>query len=128
MTRTLARPTMFLLALTLALSLGAFAASKSQSVTLYHDAQLNGKTLPAGDYTVKCDTNGSTAQVRFIRNGKEVASASGQVKQLTSAPESNQVVTLDGNGGPATITEIDFSNSKSGVSFETSTAMSTAGQ
>ena len=128
MTRILARPTMFLLALTLTLSIGAFAASKSQSVTLYHDAQLNGKTLPAGDYTVKCDTTGSTTQVRFIRNGKEVASATGQVKQLTNAPESNQVVTLDGSGGAATITEIDFSNSKSGVSFETSTAMSTAGQ
>jgi len=128
MTRILARPTMFLLALTLTLSIGAFAASKSQSVTLYHDAQLNGKTLPAGDYTVKCDTTGSTTQVRFIRNGKEVASATGQVKQLTSAPESNQVVTLDGNRGAATITEIDFSNSKSGVSFETSTAMSGAGQ
>ena len=128
MTRILARPTMFLLALTLTLSIGAFAASKSQSITLYHDAQLNGKTLPAGDYTVKCDTTGSTAQVRFIRNGKEVASATGQVKQLTSAPESNQVVTLDGNGGTATITEIDFSNNKSGVTFETSTAMSGAGQ
>lgn len=128
MTRILARPTMFLLALTLTLSIGAFAASKSQSVTLYHDAQLNGKTLPAGDYTVKCDTTGSTSQVRFIRNGKEVASATGQVKQLTNAPETNQVVTLDGNGGPATISEIDFSNTKSAVSFETSTAMSTAGQ
>ncbi len=128
MTRILARPTLFLLALTLTLAIGAFAASKSQSVTLYHDAQLNGKTLPAGDYTVKCDTTGSTAQVRFIRNGKEVATASGQVKQLTSAPETNQVVTLDGNGGPATITEIDFSNTKSGVTFETSTAMSNAGQ
>ena len=128
MTRILARPTMFLLALTLTLSIGAFAASKSQTVTLYHDAQLNGKTLPAGEYTVKCDTTGSTTQVRFIRNGKEVASATGQVKQLTSAPDTNQVVTLDGNGGPSTISEIDFSNSKSGVTFGTSTAMSGAGQ
>jgi hypothetical protein len=119
---------MFLLALTLTLSLGAFAASKSQSITLYHDAQLNGKTLPAGDYTVKCDTTGTTSQVRFIRNGKEVASATGQVKQLTNAPESNQVVTMDGNGGPATISEIDFSNNKSGITFETSTAMSGGGQ
>ena len=128
MTRILARPTMFLLALTLTLSIGAFAASKSQSVTLYQDAQINGKTLPAGDYTVKCDTTGSTTQVRFIRNGKEVASASGQVKQLKNAPESNQVVTMDGNGGPATISELDFSNTKSAVTFETSTAMSGAGQ
>ena len=128
MTRILARPTMFLLALTLTLSIGAFAASKSQSITLYNDAQVNGKTLPAGDYTVKCDTTGSTAQVRFIRNGKEVASASGQVKQLKNAPENNQVVTMGGGSGPATISEIDFSNTKSAVTFESSTAMSTAGQ
>jgi hypothetical protein len=119
---------MFLLALTLTLSIGAFAASKSQSITLYNDAQVNGKTLPAGDYTVKCDTTGSTAQVRFIRNGKEVASASGQVKQLKNAPENNQVVTMGGGSGPATISEIDFSNTKSAVTFESSTAMSTAGQ
>jgi len=127
MTRTLARLTLLLFALTLSIS--AFAGSKSQSITLYRDAQINGKTLPAGDYTVKCDTTGSTAQVKFLRNGKEVASATGQVKQLASAPERNQVVTSDGNGGAATISEIDFSNSRSGVTFETSmSAMSGAGQ
>jgi hypothetical protein len=126
MTRTLARLSLFVLALTLSIS--AFAGSKSQEITLYNDAQINGKTLPAGEYTVKCDTTGSTAQVKFLRNGKEVATATGQVKQLANAPEHNQVVTSGGNGGPATISEIDFSNNKSGVSFENSTAMSSAGQ
>ena len=123
MTRTLARFTMLVLALTL--SIGAFAASKSQTVTLFHDAQLNGKTLPAGEYTVKCETSGSTAQVKFVRNGKEVASANGQVKQLSNVPEHNQIVTQDGNGSLA-ISEIDFAHSNSGVTFE-STAMSSAG-
>ena len=126
MARTLARLTLAVLALTL--SIGAFAASKSQEITLYKDAQINGKTLPAGDYTVKCDTTGSTTQVKFLRNGKEVATASGQVKQLANAPDHNQVVTMDGNGGPATISEIDFSNNKSSVAFDGSTAMSSAGQ
>jgi hypothetical protein len=125
MTRTLARVTLVILALSM--SIGAFAASKSQSVTLYHDAQLNGKTLPAGDYTVKCETTGSTAQVKFLRNGKEVASATGQVKQLGSAPESNQVITQDGNG-TSSISEIDFSNSKTGVTFDNTMSMSRAGQ
>ena len=126
MTRTLARLTLLVLALTLSIS--AFAGSKSQDITLYKDAQINGTTLPAGEYTVKCDTTGSTAQVKFLRNGKEVATATGQVKQLANAPDHTQVVTMDGNGGPATISEIDFSNNKSGVSFERSTAMSSAGQ
>jgi hypothetical protein len=123
MTRTVARFTILVLALTL--SIGAFAASKSQTVTLYHDTQLNGKTLPAGEYTVKCDTSGSTAQVKFLKNGKEVASATGQVKQLSAAPAFNQVVTQDGNGGQ-TLSEIDFAHSTAGVSFE-SASLSSAG-
>ncbi len=123
MTRTLARFT--LLVFTLTLSISAFAGSKSQTITLFHDAQLNGKTLPAGEYDVKCNTTGSTAQVKFLRNGREVASATGQVKQLSSAPEYNQLVTQDGNG-IATIDEIDFAHSNTGVSFESS-AMSSAG-
>ena len=117
MTRTLARFTLFIFALTMSIS--AFAGSKSETVTLFHDAQLNGKTLPAGEYTVKCDTTGSTAQVKFLRGSKEVASASGQVKQLATTPQYNQVVTQDGGSVP-TITEVDFGHSATGVSFDTS--------
>ncbi len=124
MTRTVVRAALFIFALTM--SVTAFAGSKSENVTLYHDAQLNGKTIPAGDYTVKCDTSGSTAQVKFLRNGKEVASASGQVKQLSNAPDHNQVVTQDGNGA-ATISEIDFGHSNTGVSFD-SASMANAGK
>jgi hypothetical protein len=124
MTRLLARVSLFVLALTL--SIGAFAASKSETVTIYHNVQLNGKTIPAGEYTVKCDTTGSTAQVKFMMNGKEVATASGQVKTLTNRPEYNQVITQDGNGG-AWISEIDFSRG-TGVTFDTTTAMSSNGQ
>ena len=127
MTRTLARLTLFVFALTLSIS--AFAASKtnakSEDVTLYRAAQLNGKTLPAGDYTVKCETTGSTAQVKFLRNGKEVASATGQVKQLSSAPRDAQLITTDGNG-TATISEIDFAHSNTSVTFD-SNAISASG-
>src|SRR5664279_769913 len=95
MTRNLVRATLFIFALTMSVS--AFAGSKSETVTLFHEAQLNGQTLPAGEYTVKCDTTGSTAQVKFLKGGKEVASASGQVKQLSNPPQWNQVVT-EGSG------------------------------
>jgi hypothetical protein len=124
MTRTVVRAALFIFALTM--SVTAFASSKSENVTLYHDAQLNGKTIPAGDYTVKCDTSGSTAQVKFLRNGKEIASANGQVKQLSTAPDHNQVVTQDGNGA-ATISEIDFGHSNTGISFD-SASMANAGK
>ena len=124
MTRTLVRITMFIFVLTV--SIGAFAGSKSETVTLFQAAQLNGKTLPAGEYTVKCEKTGSNAQVSFLKNGKEVASANGQVKQLASAPEHNQIVTQDGNGS-ATISEIDFSHSNTGVTFAPATMSSENG-
>jgi hypothetical protein len=124
MTHNLVQAALFIFALTLSVS--AFAASKSETVTLYHDAQLNGKTLPAGDYTVKCDTTGSTAQVKFLKNGKEMASATGQVKQLSNVPDHNQVVTQDGNGG-ATISEIDFGHRDTAISFD-SASMATDGR
>jgi len=123
MTRTLARFTFLVFALSMSIS--AFAASKPETISLFQDAQLNGKTLPAGQYTVKYETTGSNAQVKFLRNGKEVASAKGQVKQLSAAPEHNQVITQDGNGSN-TISEIDFAHSNTGLTFENS-AMAGAG-
>ena len=123
MTSKLASFTVLIFALTM--SLAAFAGSKSQSVRLFNDAQINGKTIPAGEYQVSCDTKGSNAQVKFSRNGKEVATANGQVKQLTTAPDHTQVITQD-SGSSRTISEIDFGHSSTGVTFD-SGAMSSAG-
>jgi hypothetical protein len=118
MNRTLVRATLFLFALTM--SMAAFAASKSETVNLYSDTQVGGKTLPAGEYTVKYDATGSNAQVKFLKNGKEVATATGQVKQLASHPEHAQVVTQD-SGSTRSISEIDFSHSGTGVTFDSGT-------
>lgn len=123
MNRAVARFALILFALTM--SVGAFAASDTHYVTLNHDTQLNGKTLPAGGYNVKYETNGSTAQVTFLKDGKEVASANGQVKTLDNKPEYNQVVTR-GDKGSSVLSEIDFAKTKTGVTFESS-AMSSAG-
>jgi hypothetical protein len=123
MTSKVARFTIFVFALTVAI--GAFAASKSQSVRLYNDAQINGKTLPAGEYDVKYEATGSTAQVKFLRNGKEVATANGQVKQLAAAPDHAQVITQDA-GSSRSISEIDFGHSTTGVTFDSGT-MTSAG-
>jgi len=107
------------------MSVAAFAGSKSETVILYGDTQINGKTLPAGEYTVKCEPNGSSTQVKFLKNGKEVATASGQQKQLASKPDHNQVITQDA-GSAHTISEIDFSHTGTGVTFD-SGAMANAG-
>ena len=120
MTRILARLTMLIFAITMSVS--AFAGStKTDTITLYNDAQLNGTTIPAGDYTVKCETNGTSAQVRFMKGGKEVASASGQAKELDKKAAHGQVVLVNGSG-VSSIEEVDLAGSKTGVTFDSSMA------
>ena len=114
-----------LLVLALTLSVSAIAKSKSENITLYHDASLNGANLPAGDYVVQYDVDGTNAQVKFLKGSKEVASASGQVKTLTKKAGSSQVV-LNIDGNARSVSEIDFGGKVTAISFE-STA-TTAGK
>jgi hypothetical protein len=117
MARIPARLVLLLLALTVAVS--AFAKSKSENITLYHDATLNGTNLPAGEYVVKYDVDGNSAQVKFLKGSKEVASANGQVKTLTQKAGSNQIV-LNTEGNARSISEIDFGGKVTAISFESS--------
>jgi hypothetical protein len=124
MTRMLARIAPF--AFALAISVSAYAGpSRSGDLTLFHNAQLNGTTIPAGDYTVMYEPAGTSTQVKIMQGKKEVATATGQLKELASKPEHNQVVVAQGSGTP-TVTEIDFSNSKKAITF--GSAMAEAGK
>ena len=114
MTRNLVR--FALLALALTLSVSAFAKDQSGSITLYQDASINGTKLPAGEYKIEYDVDGNNAQVKFIKSGKEVATASGQLKTLTTKPGTTQVV-LDNSGNTRTISEIDFRGRDTAISF-----------
>jgi hypothetical protein len=115
MNRIAVRLALLLFALTL--SVTAFAKPKSENITLYQDATLNGTNLPAGDYVVKYDVDGGNAQVKFLKGNKEVASANGQVKPLTKKTGSNQIV-LNTSGDARTISEIDFRGKDTAISFE----------
>jgi len=111
-----------LLVLALTLSLSAFAKPKTENITLYHDATLNGTNLRAGDYIVKYDVDGTTAQVKFLKGNKEVASANGQVKTLDKKAGASQVV-LSTSGDARSISEIDFSGKTAAISFEPAAAV-----
>ncbi|HZD33224.1 MAG TPA: hypothetical protein VE779_16360 [Candidatus Angelobacter sp.] len=105
-----------LLALALGLAMTAWAKPKSENITLYHDANINGTSLPAGDYVVKYDPDGKDTQVHFYKDNKEVASAAGELKTLPKKVQSNQVV-LDTQNGSQTISEIDFGGKDTAISF-----------
>jgi len=116
MTRTLAHVALFVFAVTLSIS--AFAGSKSETLTLLRDAQLNGTTIPAGEYTVRYDANGSTCLVKVMKGSKTVATANGELKQLSRRPEHDQVVLRNDAGSLPTVSEMDFSNSNTAITFD----------
>jgi len=106
-----------LLALALMLSLSALAKSKTDTITLFGDATLSGTNIPAGEYVVQYEVDGSNAQVKFLKGNKEVASASGQVKNLAKKAGSTQVV-LNTEGNARTISEIQFGGKETAINFD----------
>ena len=106
-----------MLALALTLSVSAFAKPKSETLTLFHDATLNGTNIPAGEYVVKYDVDGANAKVQFMHGKKEVASATGQTKTLSKKAPTNQVV-LNTGGNARSIAEIDFGGKDTAISFD----------
>jgi hypothetical protein len=126
MTRTLAR--LALLGLALGVSISAFAGSKAENLTLLHDTQLAGTTIPAGEYKVKYDASGSTCLVKVMKGSKTVATANGELKQLDKKPEHDQIKLDNGNGGAPALSEMDFHDSSTAIVFSTGAATTASGQ
>jgi len=106
-----------LVVIALLLSFSAYAKSKTDNITLVNDATLGGKTIPAGEYVVKYEVDGTNAQVKILKGSKEIASASGQVKNLTKKAGSTQVV-VNTEGNARSISEIQFGGKETAISFD----------
>ncbi len=116
------------LCLTMLLSIGAFAKSKSTDVQLSQPTQVGETTLQPGTYHVTVTPAASGNSVSFSQNGKQVASVTGQAVQLAKKP-ANTSVTLDNSGKVARIAEIDFEGQQTAVGFSaTNAATANAGE
>jgi hypothetical protein len=100
------------------LTLSAFAAQKD--VTLNSAATLNGQKLAAGDYTIDYQVHGDTADVKFLRNKKTVAAATGQV--MENKNPSNYTAVVKSADPSGAIVEIDTAREKSVIRFSGDTA------
>jgi len=89
---------------------GAFAANDSHKgdLNLGSAVQVAGKQLPAGDYIVKWDGSGPTAQVNIIRDGKVVATVPARVVKLDQKPSDNTAEVTTASNGERTLTAIKF--------------------
>lgn len=104
--------------LVLALTATAFAANGAATVKLFSAAQLNGKSLAAGEYKVKWDSHSPEADVTFLQGKTAVATAHARLVDRDQASPENVVVTHANSDGSETIVEIRFEGKKSVLVFE----------
>ncbi len=103
------------LVLMLVSAVGAFAVEKS--VTLRNTTTVNGQKLEAGTYKVSFEPNGSSTDVKFLKNKKTVATASATVVEVSNSPRETGILTVTDPDGSSKLVGIEFANTKSTLKF-----------
>ena len=107
-----------LVVLALAFTSTVFAATGAGTVSLSSAAQLNGKSLAAGEYKVKWESHSPEAEVTFLQGKATVASVHAKVMEDTEAAPRNSIVTRDNPDGSKTLLEAHFQGKKAFLVFE----------
>jgi flagellar basal body P-ring protein FlgI len=93
----------------LVLSLSAFAKdSHSGKFTLSDTVQVGSAQLSPGDYKVEWNGSANNVKIEIIKNGKTVATADGQIKNLQQPAPYNAVLTKTMQDNTKQLNEIDF--------------------
>jgi len=100
-----------LLGLALLLATSVFAANKG-SMEVIDPLTVNGKQLPAGDYTVKWEGTGPTVELNILRGKNVVATVPARMVDLQSSPSRNLLITSVNSDGQKALNEIRFSGKK----------------
>lgn len=97
-------------ALAVALSASAFAGdSHKSSFEISAPTQVNGTTLPAGEYTAKWEGSGPTVQVSIMQGRKVVATVPAQVVMLNRAASDTQAEIKNSPNGDRELSVLKFS-------------------
>ena len=104
------RSKLMVLALALFPAMSAFAANDTHkgALTLASPAQVAGKQLAAGEYTLKWNGDGPTTQVNIIRDGKVVATVPARVVKIDRKPDRDTAEVKTAENGNRTVTGIFF--------------------
>ena len=82
-----------LLGLALLLATSVFAANKG-SLQVSDPVTVNGKQIPAGEYTVKWEGTGSNVELNILRGKSVVATVPARMIDLNQSPDRDSAVTL----------------------------------
>jgi len=110
--------------LVLAFTTSAFAASDfhKSSFQLSAATQVNGTTLPAGEYTAQWEGAGPTAQVNIMQGKKVLATAPAQVIALDSKASNTQAEVFNGTNGERELKVLQFAGKKVSLQLGTESA------
>ena len=100
-----------LLGLALLLATSVFAANKG-SLQVTDPVTVNGKPLPAGEYTVKWDGAGPNVELNILRGKNVVATVPARMVDLEQTPDRDSVMTNVNGDGHKSLNEIRFSGKK----------------
>jgi hypothetical protein len=101
-----------LLGLTLLLATSVFAASNRGSLQTLSDVNVAGKTLPAGEYSLKWEGTGSNVQLSILKGKKVVATTPARLVDLSQASNSDAAVIQSNGDGSRSLAEVRFGGKK----------------
>lgn len=117
--------------LVLALATSAFAANDSHKDVFEISAatQVNGTTLPAGEYTAQWDGSGPAVKVNIMQGKKVVATVPAQVVALDSKAGDTRAEVLKSANGDRKLKALQFMGKKISLQIgaESASAQSKAG-
>ena len=88
------------------------------SLQLPDSVTVSGKTVPAGDYSVKWQGTGSNVQLNILRGGTVVASTSARIVDLDQSSGSNSAVLKSNGDGSKSLAEIRFDGKKFALAID----------
>jgi len=110
--------------LALVLATSAFAASDSHksNFEIGNATQVNGTTLPAGEYTAQWEGSGPTVQVNILQGKKVVATVPAQVVTLDSKASDTHAEVFNGTNGERELKALQFEGKKFSLQLGTESA------
>ena len=111
--------------LVLVFTTSAFAAdSQKASFEISAATQVNGTTLPAGEYTAQWEGSGPTVQLNILQGKKVVATAPAQLIALERKASDTQAEVFNGSKGERELKMLQFAGKKVSLQLETQSAES----
>ena len=103
------------LGLSLLLATSGFASNAHNnkgSLQLENSVTVSGKTVPAGDYSVKWEGAGSNVQLSILKGSTVVASTPARIVGLDQSSASNSTLLKNNGDGSKSLSEIRFNGKK----------------